>query len=187
MMNGGTNSGRGRWQGPPQRAGVLAITAGFVLLAAACGGSPSSTGSSGSDAGGSTNSQLLAFAQCVRSHGVPNFPDPSSSGEFSGLTPQQLGISSSRLQAVENACRHLLPNGSGNKAQNVSQFLQIAQCMRSHGVPNYPDPDPHATISMSTEFAQLGINPHSPQFQTAARTCNRLYPLPSASPQGGGS
>ena len=36
---------------------------------------------------------LLAFAQCLRSHGFPNFPDPSSSGDLSQNTIRQAGIS----------------------------------------------------------------------------------------------
>ena len=55
-----------------RRQGVLAVMAGIVMLAAACGGSPSST-----DTGVSGQfRQNLAFAQCMRSHGVPNWPDP---------------------------------------------------------------------------------------------------------------
>jgi hypothetical protein len=73
-------------------------------------GNPSSIGAGrSSNAGGSQTSQLLAFARCMRSHGVPNFPDLNSSDKFPGA--QQLGVSSSQYQAAMNACQHLLPNG----------------------------------------------------------------------------
>ena len=146
-----TTADRGRWHRAwPRRAGVLSVTASVVLLAAACGGSPSSTGSGGSsNAGGSTNSQstssqMLPFARCVRSHGVPNFPDPSGNGKFP--TAQQLGVGSSQYQAAENACQSLLPSGTNDQypAAEVplllSSMLKFSQCMRSHGVPNWPDP-----------------------------------------------
>jgi hypothetical protein len=122
-----------------------------MLLVAACGGSSSSTGSTGSggsggsaNADGSVNSQMLPFARCMRSHGVPNFPDPSGNGKFP--TAQQLGVSSTLYQAAEDACQHLLPSGTNDQypAAEIPLLLnnmrEFSQCMRSHGVPNWPDP-----------------------------------------------
>ena len=84
----------------------------------------------------------------MRSRGVPNYPDPDSSGGIAKETAQQLGVSSSQLQAALNACQHLLPN-TGNIDDNPaalnqwwSQMLHFAQCMHSHGVPNWPNPAP---------------------------------------------
>jgi hypothetical protein len=168
------------------RAAMLAFTAGILLLTAACGGSPSSTGSGGtSGTGGSSQSQLLAFAQCMRSHGVADFPDPSATGGFgsAGRSAQ----SNPDFGTASRACKHLLPNGGNKLSQgNESQLLHIAQCMRSHGVPNYPDPNPG--VDPRTAMNQAGVDPNSPQFQAAARTCDQLYPLPSAGAgKGGGS
>src|SRR6195256_5102305 len=129
-------------------AAAIIAAAGLALLTAACGGSPPATASGGSsDAGGSARSHsAVAFSGCMRSHAVPNFPDPSSSGGVPKETAQQLGVSSSRLQAALNACQHLLPN-TGNIDDNPaalhqwwSQMLHFARCMHSHGVPNWPDP-----------------------------------------------
>ena len=69
--------------------------------------------------------------------------------------------------------------GGATRAQAA---LAYARCMRSHGVPNYPDPNPNGGLGAA--LAQLGINPNSPQFQATLRTCNRLVPMPS---QRGGS
>jgi hypothetical protein len=80
------------------------------LSAAACGGSKPSR----SSGAGTAFQQALEYARCVRSNGIPNWPDPTGSGgqfDKSNLTLQQLGVSGSRLQAAETACRHLLPNG----------------------------------------------------------------------------
>ena len=90
-------------------------------------------------AGGTTSSQLLAFFHCVRCHGVANYPDPISSGTLPTATSQQLGDSSSKAQAAENACQHLLPNGNGGPSQAQLQqyrnsLLPHARCMRSHGL-----------------------------------------------------
>src|SRR5215467_3675087 len=112
---------------PLARAAVAVIAAvGPVLLAAACGGSPTSTGSGGSaNAAGSANSQVgIGYAGCMRSHGVPRYPDPSPANELpSGLpkvSPEQLGVSSAQYQTAKSACAHLLPNG-GRRTQYQSQ------------------------------------------------------------------
>jgi hypothetical protein len=82
------------WRAPRTGAVVIA-TAALGLLAAACSGSPSSAGSGGSTAaGGSAGSpSAVAYSACMRSHGVPNFPDPSSSGQVPKPDPLQLGVS----------------------------------------------------------------------------------------------
>ena len=160
MMNHSTGvmrRSRRAWPAMPRTAAAIIATAGLALLAA-CSGSPS-TGSGGSpNAGGpanppSANSQkALAFSRCVRSHGVPNFPDPTSSGGVPKETAQQLGVSNSQLQAALKACQHLLPN-TGNVDDNPaalnqwwSLMLHFAQCMHSRGVPNWPDPSPYPRI-----------------------------------------
>jgi hypothetical protein len=165
---------------PARIAAAIIATASLALLAAACGGSPSSgssTGSGGaSTAGGTTtSSQLLAFARCVRSHGVANYPDPDSSGKLPTATPQQLGVSSSQYQTAESACQHLLPNGDGGPTQaQVQQYrnslLPYARCMRAHGVPNFPDPDSrgHLDVGPGTD-----VPVNTPQFQRAFGACKQ--------------
>ena len=83
----------------------------------------------------------------MRSNGVPNWPDPDSSGVFdkSKLSLQQLGVGGSRLQAAQAACSHLLPNGGrGPNAAQLQQMkaqgLEFARCMRSHGPTELPRP-----------------------------------------------
>ena len=71
-MNDKTGGSRG-----PRRAAALAVVAALAVLATACGGGTSSATSSAS-----ANSQKLALAQCMRSHGVPDFPDPAASGGY---------------------------------------------------------------------------------------------------------
>lgn len=71
-MNNKTGGNRGL-----RRAGALAAMAPVAVLAAACGGSASPSQSA------PTYVQVLALAKCMRSHGVPNFPDPDASGGYS--------------------------------------------------------------------------------------------------------
>jgi hypothetical protein len=141
---------------------------GIALLTAACGGSSSS-----SAAGGSAQYQkALAYSQCMRSHGVPNFPDPDSQGQFPQIQIGRNGVSQQAVQSAQNACRHLLPNGGTGTAQQqqakLTQALDFARCMRAHGVPNFPDP---TTANGGMGFNMAGVDTHSPQYQSAQQAC----------------
>jgi hypothetical protein len=170
-----------------RRAAVLAVAAGIALLAAACGSSSSGSAGSGSTTGRSTAYQeAVAYSQCMRAHGVPNFPDPNSKGQFilSNTSPGPSGgsrPSQAQLQAL-NTCRHLLPNGGQisqqQRQQTSAQLLKFAKCVRSHGIPNFPDPLSDGELTLKG----TGLNPQSPQFQSAQRACQSLMP---AAPGGG--
>ena len=156
---------------------TIIATAVLVLLAA-CGGSPSSAGS-----GSSADTQLVAFSRCMRSTGVPNFPDPSGSGKFPSA--QQLGVSSSRYQAADNACRHLLPAGANGQlsAAETQQLLtgmhRFSGCMRSHGVPNWPDPTTDSAGQPVFDIGSHGITHterHSPRIEAAMSECQHVLP-----------
>ncbi len=178
---------------------AVIVAAGFALLAAACGGSPGShvaqlgttttQGSSASNSSAASAQQngAVAFAACMRSNGVPNWPDPNSSGVFdkSKLTAQQLGASTPKVQAAQGACSHLLPNGgSGPTPAQVQQIraqaLRFSRCVRAHGVPNFPDPDSSGRIP---DPASFGIDQGSPKFQAANQACRKDRPpyIPSNS------
>jgi hypothetical protein len=166
--------------------------AAAALLAAACGGSPSSTGSGGSpNAGGSTtSSSAVGYTSCMRSHGAPDYPDPDSSGQLPKITSgQQVGVTDSRLNAAQRACQDLWPYQAPTQAQQRQQLtgdVKFAQCMRSHGLPDFPDPtnsDGHVEFVISV--SRDGFNPHSPQILAKAHECQHVLPagtgLPSVS------
>jgi hypothetical protein len=161
-------------------AGVLAL--GFAV--AACGAAPTAGGTTGASATASTQATgLLAYSSCMRSHGVPNFPDPASSGGIPKETGQQLGVSLSVLDAANNACQHLIPAGeslSGQAQQTISvpeqqDYLKAAACMRSHGITSFPEP---AFQGGQVEFPMLSqlVDLNSPQFTQAYQICKKLIP-----------
>jgi hypothetical protein len=184
-------------------AAVLA-TAVLALLAAACGSSGSSADSHGSpNAGGSTTAALLVrYSACMRSRGVPNYPDPDSSGQLPKPDARHLGVSSSQLRASQQACQHLLPNsGDAINASSVQQCMEaddcpkslvqqvlndersFAQCMRSHGVPNWPDPitDSQGRPVFAISISKDGFNPYSKPIWAMGNECSHLMPdLPGA-------
>ena len=100
-MNGSTNRRRG-----PRRAAALAAGAAVAVLTA-CGGSPPSPGSSASTEL-ATYQAALAYARCMQTHGVPDFPDPSPAGGFS-ISGQPGG--NSPVARANDACEHLLTAG----------------------------------------------------------------------------
>ena len=172
----------------PRRAAALAVAAAVAVLAAACGGAAPSSASP------PTYAQELALAQCMRGHGVPNFPDPQASGGYSlgsngsirgcrGVNrhQQQPGTGGVRPLPASAARRPVClaagaegAGGAATAGQELPALVKYAQCMRSHGVPNFPDPAWRSERPASGKGA--GLNPSSPQFQAAVRACQHVLP-----------
>ena len=178
---------------------AVVVLAAVALLTAACGGSDSTAGSS--EAGQGFLAQALAFAHCMRSHGALGFPDPTSQGT---ITVTQALLNNPQIKSAAPSCQHLMPRGAvqlpaGLQRKLETQALQYAACMRSHGVPNFPDPiirngtvgfhiAARAPAPQSSSGASgsksSGSGPKSsggppampPQFQAAQRACQNLMP-----------
>lgn len=185
---------------PPSPIAAVLTALAAALLVAACSSSPSATGSGGTpnaggppSAGGPAGARsALAFSQCVRSHGVPDFPDPPPSfqGKFPGSSPQQLGVSQSRIRVAVAACQHLLPAVPGQApltAQDQQDYLRAAACMRAHGITVFPDPV-FSGGGVSFPSPPSGVDTSSPRFTRARQICQRLIPagLPYSGSQSGG-
>jgi hypothetical protein len=161
------------------------IAASGALLVAGCGGSARSTTTTGAasnagsppvSAGGDSGApsppagvaaDAVRFARCMRSHGVTDFPDPSSSG---GLTIPPDDRNTPAFESASRACQSLMPGRAGGPSGQTStmsraQELELAQCIRSHGVPNFPDPNASGGLSLN------GINPNSPAVKAALQRC----------------
>jgi hypothetical protein len=108
----------------------------------------------------------------MRAHGVPRFPDPDSQGSFLPLDQQALGVSKQTSLAAQHACEHLLSRGGTaatprQRRQKLAFGLKVAQCLRAHGYPNFPDP------TGSSQALPPGIDPGSPPFQAAETACEK--------------
>ena len=191
-MNGDKGGRRRLRQICAPRMGLLASVAGVALLTAACNGgsanspgsgtSSSSSASSGpgtsATAGGSTTyNQAVAYAQCMRAHGIPKFPDPLPNGGF-GLSPAVTGGTNGQVspqyQTAEKACASLDPVGNlspQRQRQALSQLLKLSACMRSHGYPSFPEP---TFGSEGIVLHIVGFDRSSPQFQASWQTCQSL-------------
>jgi hypothetical protein len=166
----------------------------LALLAAACSASPSSSGAGSPGAGDSSSSpSAVAYSHCMRSHGVPNYPDPSN-GQLPKGGAQAFGVSSSVFSAAQSACQNLLPDAGSFQEQAsqctlagdcppavVQQMMttdrKFAQCMRSHGVPNWPDPTLGLQGNPVFDLTEVGIThsqTHSSPMDNEITECQRL-------------
>jgi hypothetical protein len=169
---------------------AVAVTPGALVIAG-CGSSsnPSSTGkgtASGASAG-------VRYSNCMRSHGVPNFPDPggTSDGVKIGFGRH---LVTPAFQAAQKTCASLLPGagpgGSGQPSAALEkQMLAVAECMRAHRVSGFPDPTmttPSSPAGNSFVFTQDGvsfvfpstINLQSPAVKQAATACHFIIGTP---------
>lgn len=188
-MKDGIRVPRGSWRATSRRArsatAIMAMT-GLALLATACSSSSSSSGSASAASSNSDYAKALSYAKCMRAHGLPNFPDPDNNGNFDGTTHEGInggtGANDNVSDAVKNAawdtCKSLLPSGNRLSRQKqqaaAGQFLAFAKCMRSHGVPNFPDPaSSGGKLGLS---APQGIDTQSPVYQAAQSACQSQEP-----------
>jgi hypothetical protein len=198
----------------PAGLAAVAILLSGVLVAGCGGGSPSPTARTtgaatpgrssaaartGSHAGSSTRSsagppEALAFAKCMRSNGVSSFPDPSPGGGFAFQASSAI-VSSPAFRTAQAKCAKLMPGpGAGGesfpaqvKAHALAQLRGVAQCMRRHGIPDFPDPRTTRPANLSLgEYSEITdyegvfllfpatIDMQSPAWERAAAACGPL-------------
>jgi hypothetical protein len=164
------------------RISVVSVAICCTLALAACGSAnkPTSAG-----AGGSTS--MLKYSECMRSHGVPAFPDPSTTqgpnsfgiDGYNFNLPANLNTRSPAYESASTTCGKLINGGGGGPANNPAfvakarqAALAHAECMRQHGVPSFPDPTFHSNgQGVTVGSGGPGLNPQSPAFQQAQKIC----------------
>jgi hypothetical protein len=153
---------------------TLAMAASVAL--AGCGSHSQTATQSVSQFVSNALAKQVAFAQCMRAHGLPAFQDPTLKRSALGVGVSQ-GVSASVAQSpawgsAQHACKKLLPpgsQGSGNQpvsARSVAQMVKFAACVRAHGVANMPDPAANGVFHLPP-----GIDENAPAFQSAIKRC----------------
>jgi hypothetical protein len=167
------------------RAGLAGLAAGACATAiAACGSSadhPSATATS------TRYGRALEFVKCMRTHGLSNFPDPRPGGGIQIPTGSGIDPFSPAFKTARSACARFLPGplpGSQHPtAAEIAAARQTSECMRQHGVSEFPDPtlkpppNPAAYSILQDRGGVIlavpsTIDPQSPAFVRAATACN---------------
>jgi hypothetical protein len=155
------DSNHPQWPTSPRRILTATAVLSVALALAGCGGSSNQgvahlsrgkgASSPSSQANGTSpestanpQQQELAFAKCMRSNGVPNFPDPGPEGGVSRL-PAGTNPAAPAFRAAQVRCQKLMPGGgppstTHPSAQTLARFLRVAQCMRRRGIYDFPEP-----------------------------------------------
>jgi hypothetical protein len=161
------------------RASWICLAALCILAIAACGSSNKS-GSSGA----SRANTMVNYSRCMRAHGVTGFPDPSNTqgpnafgiDGYNFNLPATLNTQSPAYVSANQRCQKVISSATGSGHQLPARAKQAAlahaECMRQHGVPNFPDP----TFSQSGQGITVtsggpGTNAQSPAFRQAQKDC----------------
>jgi hypothetical protein len=177
-----------------RRYGAVALLA-VALSAAACGGSgggpgvasigsettttaPTATGNSSSSES-TVLARMLKYSECMRNHGLGDFPDPTTgpsgvslnikAGRGSDLRPN-----SPQFEAAQKVCQSLMPGAlitPAEKAAANAKAIKYAECMRAHGVPNFPDPNGQGLIKITPA---TNVDVGAPQYNRAQSDCQKL-------------
>jgi hypothetical protein len=155
--------------------------AALSLLAAGCGGSKASpsvanlgtttvrtTKGTGGGSGGEAGGPAVAFAACIRHHGDPSLPPSEPGNPIPASDPN-----ASAFLRAERICAAIMPQNAPPQPhrENTGPLLAFVTCMHKHGFPGLPDPDNKGRFPID---AFSGLNPLSPQFQSAVKTCQPL-------------
>ena len=125
----------------------LAALATVALIGAGCSNGSAENGNTGtagrSGTGGSKNltarDKAVKFAECIRAHGVSDFPDPNAKNQFE----YGVSVSPAVWKQATTACKDLQPPGTLSAKRTPKQqsaSLRFAQCIRDNGVKDFPDP-----------------------------------------------
>ena len=156
------------------------------MVGAACGSS--SAGSAGTNLSRTLQSQIhnesLRFARCMRTNGVPNFPDPPGNGSYgvkafaqqsNGTTVSINGVpvNAPAFRTAMAKCQQDLRQSPAPTTPQLATIralmLTWAKCMRSHGLPHFGDP----TITADGNRIMHGqFNIGSPAYYAARHACD---------------
>jgi hypothetical protein len=147
------------------------VVVAFASAAAACGGAHSSA------APATPHSLAAAWHRvvlCARAHGMPNAPDPQIDANGNATFPSGLVIPAQTRRACQSLYDRLIPNGEHNTPTpaQLASLLRFAHCMRSHGIPDWPDPLPDGTFAPDTRI----LHALKSTFRSQMTACERFNP-----------
>jgi len=152
------------------RVASIGTTTSPPKAAAAAGNGPLTPGAAANDA--------EKFSACMHSHGVANFPEPVISPGHISINVDPSLVSSPHFSSAQAACQHLMPGKLGPtqiSAQQQTDYLKAAACMRSHGIVGFPDPVFPSVGDVAFRLP-AGMDANAPKFEAAREICQKLIP-----------
>ncbi|MGO9960380.1 MAG: hypothetical protein ACLP50_31130 [Solirubrobacteraceae bacterium] len=193
LLSGVLVAGCGGSSHSPTAAAVGDVTSSVSTVAAATTTSARSTTSRGATSSGpssaSGGSGAVAFANCMRANGVPNFPDPQPGGGELFEIPAGANPAAPAFRAAHAKCQKLMPNGGAPGSgpppsdQTLAKLPRIAVCMRQHSISDFPDPRTSAPASLPPGIAEITnfdgavllfpqtLNTQAPAYRHALTAC----------------
>ncbi|MBO3741428.1 hypothetical protein [Actinoplanes flavus] len=181
-----------------RRIGVTALLLVTAVVGAACDNDsgegdnavaslPDDSAASAPAVSGSGTGDLAAYANCLRSNGLPDFPDPENGAL---ALPEGINPNSREFKDAEAKCARYKPEGkpqnggdAGGQTWSREDKLKYAKCMRENGATGFSDPDANG------DFANRkgdGPDPESAQYKAAEEACKQYKStIPEDAPQGG--
>jgi hypothetical protein len=132
-------------------------------------------GSPSAPAGTDRGSQIQHYSDCLRGNGVTLLDQPTDEG-MPQIDKERTNIGV--VNTAEEKCRQYLPsavNTAGPDPQAIEAQRRLAECLRAHGVPDYPDPDP-ATGDARVSDELAGRLKTDPTLASALRSCQQQVP-----------
>jgi hypothetical protein len=156
---------------------ALPLFAAGVLLAA-CGGNGAAHTHAGSVDQRATVA-LRDFARCVRAHGLPDFPDPQVGSDgvprLPDSAPDVPGVAQRACRAAAARIPARFTETQPVPTADFEKLLRLARCMRVHGLPDWPDPNPLGQFPIDGRIEHGGKQ----LLFSELHACARLNPDPN--------
>ena len=144
--------------------------------------------------------QVLALAkevaQCVRNNGLPGFPDPYFDNGELKLPPVDSNVEQQGQALLDGVCREVwqrleavLPDKQQEgpaadeprlrmSAEDLEKLKRFTECVRGHGIPNWPDADETGEYHLGSaglpEGLGKGERPIDATFRDALKACDEF-------------
>lgn len=166
--------------GTSHRLITLAAVAALALAGCAKQEAPGIATADGGGVAGtpSADPQEMArlLARCMRDNGI-EVDDPDGQG-VKGVVGQQQHFDKQKFAQAMEKCRQYAPEGGAPRKaiapEDIDLMRRHAQCMREHGFPDWPDPDPVTGAAKWDDPAKARAAKADPGFKGALDACKEF-------------
>ena len=152
---------------------AIPLTAITLATLAACG--PAAQSQAQTETPAQIWHELVA---CARAHGDPNLPDPTIDSQGQAHFPPGTDTPSPATQQACQSIYNRLPASVRNgNAPDIQMATRFAACMRTHGLSDWPDPNPDGSYPLPPDLqTQSKSGPLWDRIKTAWDACRAFNP-----------